>query len=94
MTILTKVMIPLTLPGILSGSLLVFLPAMSLFYIPDILGGAKSFLLGNLIQKQFLTGSWGLGGALSILLLVLLMLLLLIGGWLKQQSKNYHNSFE
>src|SRR6185312_12778548 len=44
-----RVVMPLTLPGILGGSLLVFLPAMTLFYIPDILGGAKSLFLGNLI---------------------------------------------
>jgi spermidine/putrescine transport system permease protein len=91
--ILTRIMIPLTLPGILSGSLLVFLPAMSLFYIPDVLGGAKSLFLGNLIQQQFLTGSWGLGGALSIMLLGLLMLLLWVGQRLQRQPKNHQNFF-
>ncbi|MEN9916720.1 MAG: spermidine/putrescine transporter rane protein [Pseudomonadota bacterium] len=52
-TTFTRVILPLTLPGIMGGIILVFLPAMSMFYIPDILGGAKSLLVGNLI-----TGPW------------------------------------
>ena len=50
-----RIILPLTTPGIIAGSMLVFLPTMTLFYIPVILGGAKSILLGNLIQNQFLT---------------------------------------
>ncbi len=74
-----KVIIPLTLPGIISGTVLVLLPAMTLFYIPDLLGGAKSLLLGNLIQMQFLyTGNWPQGSAVSIALTVLMSLLLLL----------------
>ena len=49
-----KVTIPLTLPGIVSGCMLVFLPALGMFYIPDILGGARTMLLGNYIRDQFL----------------------------------------
>lgn len=73
-----KIIIPLTKPGIIGGILLVFLPAMTLFYIPDILGGAKSMLLGNLIENQFLQiTNWPLGAATSTLLLVFMTLLIL-----------------
>ncbi|MBS0359649.1 MAG: ABC transporter permease subunit [Proteobacteria bacterium] len=76
-TTFLKVIIPLSLPGILAGSILVFLPAMTLFYIPDLLGGSKSMLLGNLIQNQFLlTVNWPLGSATSILLTVMMLILL------------------
>lgn len=72
-TTFMRVIIPLTMPGIIAGCILVFLPAMTIFYIPDILGGAKSLLLGNLIQNQFLVAqNWPLGSAVSIVLTALL----------------------
>jgi len=78
-TTFRKIILPLTLPGILSGSILVFLPAMTIFYIPDLLGGSKSMLLGNLIQNQFLVSqNWPLGSAISIVFTLLLAILLLI----------------
>lgn len=78
-TIFRKIILPLTMPGIIAGSTLVFLPAMTIFYIPDILGGAKSILLGNLIQNQFLVAeNWPLGSALSVVLTLLLASLILI----------------
>ena len=55
--IFIKVLLPLTLPGIIAGTILVFLPAMTMFYIPVLLGGAKNLLLGNLIQNQFLNAN-------------------------------------
>jgi spermidine/putrescine transport system permease protein len=74
-----KIIIPLTLPGIVSGCILVFLPAMTIFYIPDLLGGSKSILLGNLIQNQFLVAqNWPLGSAISLAFIFILMLLLFI----------------
>ncbi|OGO93563.1 MAG: spermidine/putrescine ABC transporter permease [Coxiella sp. RIFCSPHIGHO2_12_FULL_42_15] len=73
----TRIILPLTLPGIIAGSLLVFLPTMTLFYIPTILGGAKSILLGNLIQNQFLTiRDWPGGAATSVVLTVIMLLLI------------------
>jgi spermidine/putrescine transport system permease protein len=79
LTTFRKIILPLTMPGILSGCILVFLPAMTIFYIPDLLGGSKSILLGNLIQNQFLvTQNWPLGSAISIVFTLLLALLLLI----------------
>lgn len=74
-----KVILPLTMPGIMAGILLVFLPAMTMFYIPDLLGGAKSLLVGNLIENKFLLiTNWPVGAAISVVLIVLLVVLLLI----------------
>jgi len=78
-TTLLRIILPLTMPGILAGCILVFLPAMTIFYIPDILGGAKSVLVGNLIQDQFLIAqNWPFGSAISVVLTILLALLILI----------------
>ena len=72
-----RVFLPNTLSGVLAGSLMVFLPAMTLFYIPDILGGARSVLMGNLIQNQFLVvENWPQGAAISMVLTLILMVLL------------------
>ncbi len=85
-TIFFKIILPLTKPGILSGSLLVFLPAMTMFYIPVLLGGAKNFLLGNLIEYQFLTANnWPLGGTISSLL-TLIMFMIIFLYWLVTRS--------
>ncbi len=70
--------LPLTLPGIVAGSILVFLPSLGAFYIPEILGGAKSLLVGNFIKNQFLVArDWPMGAAASTFLTLLLILLLL-----------------
>jgi spermidine/putrescine transport system permease protein len=79
LTTFRKIILPLTIPGILSGSILVFLPAMTIFYIPDLLGGSKSIMLGNLIQNQFLvTQNWPLGSAISVVFTLILAFLLII----------------
>ncbi len=71
--------LPLTLPGIVAGSILVFLPSLGAFYIPEILGGAKTLLVGNFIKNQFLVArDWPLGAAASTFLTLLLILLLLV----------------
>ena len=73
--------VPLTKPGIIAGSLLVFLPAMGMFYVSDLLGGAKHILVGNLIQTQFLkVRDWPFGAAASVTL-TLLMGLMLLAYW-------------
>ena len=88
-TTFRKIIIPLTMPGIISGSILVFLPAMTIFYITDILGGAKSILLGNLIQNQFLiAGNWPLGSALSTMLTFVLASLIVIYLWANRGNKH------
>lgn len=74
-----KVILPLTMSGIFAGCLLVFLPAMTLFYIPDLLGGAKTILIGNIIQNQFLAArDWPMGATISVTLTLLMGLVLYI----------------
>ena len=73
-----RVILPLTLPGIIAGCLLVFLPALGMFYIADVLGGAKNLLLGNIIKNQFLDArDWPFGASLSVMLTVLMGVLLI-----------------
>ena len=76
--IFRKITLPLTLPGIIGGVLLVFLPAMTIFYIPVLLGGGRTLLLGNLIENQFLEMQNWPGGAVTSLALTLIMLILLL----------------
>jgi len=79
LTTFVKIVIPLTMPGITAGSVLVFLPAMTMFYIPVLLGGAKNLLLGNLIEYQFLSANnWPLGTAISIVITILMGIFILI----------------
>lgn len=74
-----QVLLPLSVPGILSGILMVSLPAMTMFFVPDILGGAHSLLLGNLIKSEFLDlQNWPLGSAMSVVLTALMAVLLLV----------------
>ena len=66
---ITKVILPLTMPGIIGGCLLVLLPALGMFYISDLLGGAKNLLIGNVIKSQVLNArDWPFGAATSIAL--------------------------
>ena len=71
------VIIPLTAPGIAAGCLLVFLPALGMFYVSDILGGARNLLIGGLLKDQFLDArDWPFGSAASVVMIGLLLLLL------------------
>jgi spermidine/putrescine transport system permease protein len=72
--LLTRILVPLTRPGIVTGSLLVFVEALAAFVVPDLLGGAKSMMLGNLIQQRFLSipQDWPLGAAAALLILAAL----------------------
>ncbi len=74
-----RVTIPLTMPGIVSGCLLVLLPAMGMFYVADLLGGGKTPLVGNIIKSLFLnTNQFALGSAVSIALTFLMALMLYV----------------
>ena len=69
------VLLPLTLPGVAAGVIIVFIPALGAFFIPQILGGADSQLIGNLVEHQFLSGNhWPFGAALSFMLMGLTFL--------------------
>ncbi|WP_376792130.1 ABC transporter permease [Thermoflexus sp.] len=80
-----RVIWPLTLPGVLAGSTLVFIPSVGAFITPDLLGGAKTIMIGNVIQYQFLTvRHWPFGSALSLILMAMVlaatMVYLRVGG--------------
>ena len=71
-----KVLLPLTWPGVLAGSLLVFIPAVGNFVVPQFLGGAKAALIGNVIQERFLSQpqDWPLGSALALVVMLVISL--------------------
>ena len=70
-----KITLPLSVPGVVSGISLVFLPAVSSFFIPKLLGGGSYFLIGNVIENQFITvGEWNFGSAISMVMAAIMML--------------------
>ena len=74
-TAFLRVTLPLSLPGVISGITLVFLPAVSSFFIPKLLGGGQFVLVGNIIETQFLTtGDWNFGSAISLIMAIIIML--------------------
>jgi spermidine/putrescine transport system permease protein len=76
--VLTRIIIPLVKPGIIAGSILVFIPSLGAYVTPSMLGGGKNLMLGNLIEMQFGQGrNWPLGSALSITMMVIVMVALL-----------------
>lgn len=75
--IFTKVILPLSMPGVYSGIIMVFIPAISTFVISNLLGGQKVYMIGNLIDQQFtFTGNWGFGSAAAIILMLILFVAL------------------
>jgi spermidine/putrescine transport system permease protein len=83
-----RVVLPLTMRGIVAGSLLVFIPAVGAFVTPDILGGAKTLMVGNLIENQFLKARhWPFGSALSMLLMAIVLIPVLIYFRVSEQDK-------
>ena len=73
--IFTKVVFPLSLPGVLSGITMVFMPAVSTFVISSLLGGGQYMLLGNLIEQQFTTmGNRNFGSAISIIMMIVILI--------------------
>lgn len=74
-----RVTFPLSLPGVINGITLVFLPSVSSFFIPKLLGGGQYFLVGNLIENQFITvGEWNFGSAISMIMAIIMMLLMML----------------
>ena len=73
-----RVTLPLSLPGVINGITLVFLPAVSSFFIPKLLGGGQYFLVGNLIENQFITvGEWNFGSSISVIMAIIMMLMMM-----------------
>ena len=79
MTAFRKITLPLTMPGIAAGTVLVFISSLGMFVVPDVMGGAKAALVGNVIQNQFLSArDWPFGSALSIVLALLSLILIFL----------------
>lgn len=79
-TTLREVVLPVVRPGIIAGCILVFVPALGAFLAPDLLGGAKTFMIGSLIDEQFRgsQGNWPFGSAVSVILMSLVLIALLV----------------
>lgn len=70
-----KIILPLSMPGVISGIIMVFMPAVSTFIIPQLLGGNKSMMIGNLVEKMFiLNGDWNFGSAISIIMMIIILI--------------------
>ena len=73
--ILLRVVLPLSVPGIISGITMVFVPALTTFVVSDLLGGAKILLIGNVIEHKFTTEfNWNVGSGLSLVLMIFILL--------------------
>ncbi len=74
-----KVVLPQTLPGIMGGAVIVFIPSVGNFVVPDVLGGAKGLMIGNLVEQQFLSArNWPFGSALSMIIMTVVLITLLV----------------
>jgi spermidine/putrescine transport system permease protein len=91
MRVLWRIILPLVKPGLVAGSILVFVPSLGAYVTPRVLGGGKNLMLGNLIELQFGQGrNWPLGAALSITLLVIVMLALIYYVRSMQSGAKHH----
>lgn len=87
-----RVTFPLTTPGIVTGCLLTFIPMMGEYVVPEILGGAKSYLIGNLVASEFLTAvNWPFGAALAMTLVLLMLIVVFL--YLRTAGRNVEESF-
>ncbi|WP_417770559.1 ABC transporter permease [Stappia sp.] len=87
LTTLRRILLPAVKPGVIAGCILVFVPSLGSFLAPDLLGGARNFMIGSLIEEQFKgnAGNWPFGAAASMILLTMVLVLLLI--FARQQAK-------
>ncbi|MEM7441541.1 MAG: ABC transporter permease [Pseudomonadota bacterium] len=86
-TILRRILIPVVMPGVIAGCILVFVPSLGAFLAPDLLGGAKTFMIGSLIDEQFKgsAGNWPFGAAASMILLSMVLVVLTL--YARSQAK-------
>lgn len=83
-----RVTFPLSLPGVYAGAALVFIPALGIFAIPDILGGTEGIMIGNVIKQQFLdTRDWPFGSVLSMVLTVMAVIIAGLAAWIARRSR-------
>jgi spermidine/putrescine transport system permease protein len=89
--VLRRVILPIVKPGIVAGSILVFVPSLGAYVTPRVLGGGKNMMIGNFIELQFLAGrNWPLGAALSVTLLVIVTAALLVYVRVANRGSNPH----
>jgi len=87
-TTFLKVTVPLTMPGIITGIILVFIPCLGSFLTPDLLGGANAIMIGNVIERQFKAANdWPFGAALSFMLMYATLAALMLRAFLASRSK-------
>lgn len=86
---LRRVVLPAVKPGVIAGCILVFVPSLGAFLAPDLLGGAKNFMIGSLIEEQFKgsAGNWPFGAAASMILLTLVLVVLMIFAGQKRRQR-------
>ncbi len=83
-----RVTLPLTLPGIAAGCIFVFVPSLGNFIVPDLLGGGRRIMMGNLIQQQFLQArDWPFGATLALFVVALLLMLLAVQAWILNRER-------
>lgn len=86
--IFSKIILPLSMPGVISGITMVFMPAVSTFVISRLLGGGQYMLLGNLIEQQFTTmGDWNFGSAISIFMMIIILISMTVLGRFEGSDK-------
>lgn len=74
-TVFRKIIFPLSIPGVMSGVTMVFMPCVTTFAISRLLGGGKTMLVGDLIEQQFTTvGDWNLGSSISMVMMVIILI--------------------
>lgn len=82
------VTLPLTLPGVVAGCIFVFVPSFGNYIVPDLLGGGRRVMIGNLIEQQFLSArDWPFGSVLAISVMAVMTVLLLLQGWVVAREK-------
>jgi spermidine/putrescine transport system permease protein len=87
--VFTRVVFPLSLPGMVSGVTMVFMPALTTFVISRLLGGGQFTLIGNLIEQQFLVvGDWGFGSSISVVMIVLILFSMAIMSFFEGEEKS------
>lgn len=86
-TTLTKVILPLSLSGIISGVTMVFVPSISTFYISQKLGGGTFELIGDTIERQFVTGAYNVGAAISLVMMILILISLGIMNYFTEENE-------
>lgn len=84
-----RIILPLSLPGVISGITMVFVPALTTFVISTILGGSKILLIGNVIEQEFTnTGNWHLGSGLSIVLMIFILVNMVLSAIFDKEGEN------